>query len=119
MIVNEEIAIDKIEMNNNAIVPKVYQLTDEMDSNSIEQEKKIERQIQRIKELKNLNITINNPQGLRNLEKEPDYIRRNKKLDDVPHSSEKQVSRLSLFEDQASGKSEIKTNNSFLHDNVD
>jgi cell division protein FtsZ len=119
MIVNEEIAIDKIEMNNNAIVPKVYQLTDEMDSNSIEQEKKIERQIQRIKELKNLNITINNPQGLRNLEKEPAYIRRNKKLDDVPHSSEKQVSRLSLFEDQASGKSEIKTNNSFLHDNVD
>lgn len=91
----------------------------EMDANFQEQDKKIERQIQRIKELKNLNITINNPQGLRDLEKEPAYKRRNKKLDDVPHSSEQQISRLSLFEDLANGRSEIKTNNSFLHDNVD
>ena len=119
MVANEDVVSNKIESNNNAIIPKIYQLTDEMESNSIEQDKKIERQIQRIKELKNLNITINNPQGLRDLEKEPAYIRRNKKLDDVPHSSEKQISRLSLFEDLASGKSEIKTNNSFLHDNVD
>jgi cell division protein FtsZ len=117
--VNEDIFTNNIETINHAIVPKVYQLSDEMESNSLEQDKKIERQIQRIKELKNLNITINNPQGLRDLEKEPAYIRRNKKLDDVPHSSEKQISRLSLFEDLVSGKSEIKTNNSFLHDNVD
>jgi cell division protein FtsZ len=117
--VNEDVFEDKIETINHAIVPKVYQLSDEMESNSFDQDKKIERQIQRIKELKNLNITINNPQGLRDLEKEPAYIRRNKKLDDVPHSSEKQISRLSLFEDLVSGKSEIKTNNSFLHDNVD
>jgi cell division protein FtsZ len=117
--VNEDVFNDKIETINHAIVPKVYQLSDEMEINSIDQDKKIERQIQRIKELKNLNITINNPQGLRDLEKEPAYVRRNKKLDDVPHSSEKQISRLSLFEDLVSGKSEIKTNNSFLHDNVD
>ena len=117
--VNEDVFIDNIEIINHAIVPKVYQLSDEMESNSSDQDKKIERQIQRIKELKNLNITINNPQGLRDLEKEPAYVRRNKKLDDVPHSSEKQISRLSLFEDLVSGKSEIKTNNSFLHDNVD
>ena len=117
--VNEDIFTNNIETINHAIVPKVYQLSDEMESNSLEQDKKIERQIQRIKELKNLNITINNPQGLRDLEKEPAYVRRNKKLDDVPHSSEKQISRLSLFEDLVSGKSEIKTNNSFLHDNVD
>ncbi|MFZ4799916.1 MAG: cell division protein FtsZ, partial [Bacteroidia bacterium] len=117
--VNEDVFVDKIETTINAIVPKTYQTSDELESNSMEQDKKIERQIQRIKELKNLNITINNPQGLRDLEKEPAYVRRNKKLDDVPHSSEKQISRLSLFEDLVSGKSEIKTNNSFLHDNVD
>lgn len=105
--------------NDNAIVPKTYQLNDEYDAGNNDQDKKIERQIQRIKELKNLNITINNPQGLRDLEKEPAYVRRNKKLDDVPHSSEQQISRLSLFEDLTTGKSEIKTNNSFLHDNVD
>jgi cell division protein FtsZ len=106
--------------SNPAPVTRTYGLNDEYEvTSNTEQDKKIERQIQRIKELKNLNITINNPQGLRDLEKEPAYLRRNKKLDDVPHSSEPQISRLSLFEDLNTGKSEIKTNNSFLHDNVD
>jgi cell division protein FtsZ len=90
-----------------------------MDNLNIEdQEKKIEKHIQRIKTLKDLNISINSPQGLRDLEKEPAYKRKLKRLDDVPHSSSTQVSRLSLFED-ANGKPEIKSNNSFLHDNVD
>jgi len=83
-----------------------------------EQEINIEKQIARIKKLKDLNITLKNPQGLRDIEKEPAYKRKNKKLDNVPHSSSVQVSRLSLFDD-SNGKSEIKTNNSFLHDNVD
>lgn len=88
------------------------------DTTFEDQEKKIEKHIQRIKTLKDLNISINTPQGLRDLEKEPAYKRKLKRLDDVPHSSVTQVSRLSLFDDN-SGKPEIKTNNSFLHDNVD
>jgi cell division protein FtsZ len=90
-----------------------------MDNLTVEdQEKKIEKHIQRIKTLKDLNISINSPQGLRDLEKEPAYRRKLKRLEDVPHSSITQVSRLSLFED-STGKPEIKSNNSFLHDNVD
>jgi cell division protein FtsZ len=84
-----------------------------------QQEFLIEKQIQRLKELKNLNITINSPTGIRDLEKEPAYKRRNKKLNEVPHSSESQVSRLTLFEDPDTQKTGIRTNNSFLHDNVD
>lgn len=92
---------------------------DEMPTMNIEeQELRIEQHIQRIKELKNLNVTINSPGGIRDLEKEPAYKRRNKKLNDVPHSSESQVSRLTLFED-TTNKTGIRTNNSFLHDNVD
>ncbi|MES2656698.1 MAG: cell division protein FtsZ [Bacteroidota bacterium] len=124
-IVKEPVIESRIQsiLNNNEI-PAIEnnikaEEESEIDNSFYEQDKKIERQIQRIKELKNLNITISNPQGLRDLEKEPAYKRRNKKLDDVPHSSEQQISRLSLFEDLASGRSEIKTNNSFLHDNVD
>jgi len=83
-----------------------------------EAESKIEKQIKRIKELKDLNLNINSAQGLRDLEKEPAYKRKQKRLEDVPHSSASQVSRLSLFED-GSGKPELKSNNSFLHDNVD
>lgn len=81
-------------------------------------EKKIERQILRIKELKDLNVTLNTSQGVRDLEKEPAYKRKQKKLEDVPHSSATQVSKLSLFDD-GSGRPEIKSNNTFLHDNVD
>lgn len=84
-----------------------------------EQEERFEKHIQRLKELKNLNVTIKSPTGIRDLEKEPAYIRKNKKLNDVPHSSESQVSRLSLFEEPNSQKTGIRTNNSFLHDNVD
>ncbi|MBU3661785.1 MAG: hypothetical protein FGM41_01110 [Bacteroidetes bacterium] len=88
------------------------------DNSSEEQEKKIEKHIQRIKSLKDLNLSIKTPQGLRDLEKEPAYKRRLKRLDEVPHSSASQVSRLSLFDDNT-GRPEIKSNNSFLHDNVD
>lgn len=90
--------------------------TDEIDDTE-EQEARIEKQIQRIKELKNLNVTLNSPGGIRDLEKEPAYKRKNKKLNEVPHSSESQISRLTLFEDNS--RSGIRTNNSFLHDNVD
>lgn len=92
----------------------------ELDAEASEdQEMRIEKHIQRIRELKNLNVTINSPGGIRDLEKEPAYKRKNKKLNEVPHSSEQQISRLTLFEDAAKNKAEIRTNNSFLHDNVD
>jgi cell division protein FtsZ len=86
---------------------------------SEEQEMMIEKQIQRLKELKNLNLAINSPSGIRDLEKEPAYKRRNTKLQDIPHSSESQISRLTLFEDPVNQKTNIRTNNTFLHDNVD
>ena len=44
----------------------------------------------------------------------PAYARRNVRLDDVPHSSEKNLSRLSLNDDN-----QILGNNRYLHDNVD
>jgi len=103
------------------LMNEVNNMVNDIDAevNSEEQEMKIEKHIQRIKELKNLNVTINSPGGIRDLEKEPAYKRKNKKLTDVPHSSEQQVSRLTLFDDGSKNKAEIRTNNSFLHDNVD
>ncbi len=44
----------------------------------------------------------------------PAYIRRNVNLQDIPHSSEKNVSRYNLNDDN-----QILGNNKFLHDNVD
>jgi cell division protein FtsZ len=54
---------------------------------------------------------------LQELENEPAYKRKQMSLPDLPHSSESQVSRFTLSVDE--GITEIKPNNSFLHDNVD
>lgn len=91
----------------------------EMEDNTTnyDQEERIKQSIARLKKIKELNLQINTPVGLRDLEKEPAYMRRQKKLNEVPHSSENAVSRLSLFDDGTNNG--IRTNNSFLHDNVD
>lgn len=94
-----------------------FELHEDINAASIEQEERIRQSIARLKKIKELNLQINSPVGLRDLEKEPAYLRRNKKLNDVPHSSENHVSRLSLFDDGTNNG--IRTNNSFLHDNVD
>lgn len=73
---------------------------------------------ERIQRLKELSMKLKTPQGLNEMEHEPAYKRRNITLDNVPHSSESQVSRFTLTETDEK-KIEIRPNNSFLHDNVD
>ncbi|MGB0430583.1 MAG: cell division protein FtsZ [Bacteroidia bacterium] len=55
---------------------------------------------------------------LKELESEPAYIRRSRKLEPVDHSSHQNISRLTLQTDDDK-KPEIRNNNRFLHDNVD
>ncbi|MBE0654692.1 MAG: cell division protein FtsZ, partial [Bacteroidales bacterium] len=78
-------------------------------------EKKSRERIQRLKEL---SVKIRTPQEIDEMEKTPAYIRRNIGLSDVASSSETQVSRYTLGEGD-DNRGEIKSNNSFLHDNVD
>jgi len=76
----------------------------------------------RIMRLKDLSLKLRTPSGISDLESEPAYKRRQVNLDDVPHSSESQVSRFTLSEEEGEDgekKAGIKPNNSFLHDNVD
>ena len=72
---------------------------------------------ERILRLKELSMKLRSTGGLQEIENEPAYKRKQKALDDVPHSSESQVSRFTLSFDE--GETEIRPNNSFLHDNVD
>ena len=56
------------------------------------------------------------------MENEPAYRRRQIRLDDVPHSSESNVSRFTLGDVQdedGNNRTGLSDNNSFLHDNVD
>ena len=55
------------------------------------------------------------PNGLTELENEPAYKRRNIQLEDTPSSDESQATRFSIDEETGG----LKTDNPFLHDNVD
>lgn len=80
-------------------------------------EEQLRKSRERILRLKDLSMKLRTSNGLQELENEPAYKRKQLSLQDVPHSSESQVSRFTLTDDN--GKTEIRPNNSFLHDNVD
>lgn len=70
---------------------------------------------ERIEKLKSLKQGNNPPdEDYRDKWDTPAYIRRNVNLQNVPHSSEKNISRYNLNDDN-----NILGNNKFLHDNVD
>jgi len=93
--------------------PKDYAL-------NMEQEEINKKAMERVQRLKDLSINIKNksPEEIDQMERTPAYLRRNVELSDIKHSAESEVSKFTLGED-GDNNGEIKTNNSFLHDNVD
>jgi cell division protein FtsZ len=81
-------------------------------------EDQLRKSKERILRLKDLSMKLRTANGLQELENEPAYKRKQMQLQQVPHSSESQVSRFTLSNDE-DGSTEIRPNNSFLHDNVD
>lgn len=113
--VNEE-----VEEEIKDIVDTTYTSTF-VNTTKVEEEVNFEDQLLKTKErilrLKELSMKLKSSNGLQELENEPAYKRKQKPLDDVPHSADSQVSRFTLSFDD--GVTEIRSNNSFLHDNVD
>jgi cell division protein FtsZ len=94
-------------------VNKQRQEDDERDEALRQQELK-RRSMERIEKLKQLNGGhTNTPESYRQMEV-PAYKRKQVKLNDVPHSAEKNISKFNLNDDN-----QILGNNKFLHDNVD
>jgi cell division protein FtsZ len=91
-------------------------LDDDKDDDSIEDQ--LKKSKERILRLKDLSMKLRTSNGLQELENEPAYKRKQMQLQQVQHSSESQVSRFTLSNDE-DGSTEIRPNNSFLHDNVD
>jgi cell division protein FtsZ len=99
--------------NDYEIVNKQRQEDDERDEALRQQELK-RRSMERIEKLKQLNGGhTNTPESYRQMEV-PAYKRKQVKLNDVPHSAEKNISKFNLNDDN-----QILGNNKFLHDNVD
>ena len=74
---------------------------------------------ERIERLRNLSLKLRDESAIEEMENEPAYIRRNVELKNLAPSSEALVSRYSLYEDNETKGPEIRSGNSFLHDNVD
>lgn len=75
------------------------------------------RNTERMERIQQYNVKLKKAEGLKELEDEPAYVRRNIHLEDVSKSAEQKVSRFGLSDDE--NGSGLRTNNSFLHDNVD
>lgn len=88
------------------------------DKNDESIEDQLRKSKERILRLKDLSMKLRTTNGLQELENEPAYKRKQMQLQQVQHSSESQVSRFTLSNDE-DGTTEIRPNNSFLHDNVD
>lgn len=72
---------------------------------------------ERVEKLREVSVKFPNT-NVFEMENTPAFIRKNVQLNPVPHSSENNVSRYTLGTD-ADNKPELKSTNSFLHDNVD
>jgi cell division protein FtsZ len=81
-------------------------------------EDQLKKSQERINRLKALSLKLKTSSGINELENEPAYKRRSIQLDDIPHSSDDNISRYTLSEDDEN-KTKLRENNSFLHDNVD
>lgn len=106
---------------NNDVEP-LKQEVQETGADDDKSDESIEDQLKKSKErilrLKDLSMKLRTSNGLQELENEPAYKRKQMQLQQVQHSSESQVSRFTLSNDE-DGSTEIRPNNSFLHDNVD
>ena len=66
----------------------------------------------------NLSINLRSHENVAEYENEPAFVRKKVKLDETNLSDESVISRYTLSED-SKNQPVIKSDNSFLHDNVD
>ncbi|TCD00818.1 cell division protein FtsZ [Pedobacter psychroterrae] len=109
------------EVFHNSVEPlqeEIAEVGADDDKNDESIEDQLKKSKERILRLKDLSMKLRTSNGLQELENEPAYKRKQMQLQQVQHSSESQVSRFTLSNEE-DGSTEIRPNNSFLHDNVD
>jgi cell division protein FtsZ len=113
--VEEEIVFEKKTIESEAAQTQIGEEIDPMNSPISELLK--ERADERRRKMKDFNYKFNTAK-IDEIEKEPAYKRQGVNLDDSQHSSETNASRTSVSSDE-NDDIQLRSNNSFLHDNVD
>ena len=113
--VEEEIVFEKKVIESEGETPEVGEDIDPMNSPISELLK--ERADERRRKMKDFNYKFNTAK-IDEIEKEPAYKRQGVNLEDAQHSSETNASRTSVTTDD-NDDIQLRSNNSFLHDNVD
>lgn len=101
----EDEAEEKLSLDSYATRPVISQE---------EQQKRNQERLMRIQEFTN---KLKKADGISEFENEPAYVRRNIQLDFSKQSTEEKVSRFGVSENE--NGTTLRSNNSFLHDNVD
>ena len=113
--IEEDIVFEKKVINENETVEELAEELDPINSPIAELLK--ERADERRRKMKEFNYKFNNAK-IDDIEKVPAYKRQGVNLEDVQHSSENNASRMSVGLDD-NDDIQLRSNNSFLHDNVD
>ncbi|MCD4724806.1 MAG: cell division protein FtsZ [Bacteroidales bacterium] len=89
------------------------------DTISKEEKENLEKKaLERVERLRQMSIKLKSPGGLSDLESEPAYLRKNIPLSDTKPSEESTISKYTLSEGDDDNAS-LKSDNTYLHDNVD
>ncbi|MBO6605864.1 cell division protein FtsZ [Psychroserpens sp.] len=113
--IDEEVVFEKKVIESETEEEEVCEEIDPMNSPISELLK--ERADERRRKMKDFNYKFNNAK-IDEIEKEPAYKRQGVNLEDAQHSSETNASRTSVTTDD-NDDIQLRSNNSFLHDNVD
>ncbi len=113
--IDEEVVFEKKTLSSNEAQPMERDEIDPMNSPICDHLK--DRADERRRKMKDFNHKFNNAK-VDEFEKIPAYKRQGVNLDDTQHSSETKASRLSVGTDD-NDDVQLRSNNSFLHDNVD
>ena len=73
---------------------------------------------EREERLRTISMQLRTPSGLTSLEDVPAYKRNNIELTDISHSSKSEISSF-VLDSKNEKKTELRQDNSFLHDNID
>ena len=120
VLIEEESNMELIKKDNELEKETIISLKDEKlidPLNSPIADLQLQRSKERRLKMKEFNYKFNNSK-IEDIEKEPAYKRLGIDLEEVNHSSDNNESRLTLNLDE-NDDIQLRTNNSFLHDNVD